>query len=76
MSNIVINAPKDYKITDKDDSITNKDSDNNLEKGQQVTAQNKPDDEGVPTIIPDSDNGTPRQPADKNASNKNARISK
>lgn len=57
--------PKDEHITNNDDSITNKDGDNYLEKGKQPTDQDKPDKERVPTVTPDNENGDPGPPAEK-----------
>jgi hypothetical protein len=54
--------PKDEKITNKDDSVTNKDGDNYLEKGETPTNQRKPDEERVPTVVPNNDNGEPGPP--------------
>jgi hypothetical protein len=70
MENAVRNNPKDEHILNKDDSITNKDGDNYLEKGEQPTDENKPDQEQVPTVTPDNDNGKPGRPAEEKPSKK------
>jgi hypothetical protein len=70
MKSAVINDPKDDKIINKDDAVTNKDGDNNLEKGKQPTDQKNPDKERVPTVTPDNDNGNPGPPAEESSSNK------
>jgi hypothetical protein len=58
------NDPKDEMITNEDRSITNSDEqDKALQKGEQPTEQNKADDERVPTVTPDNDNGDPGPPA-------------
>lgn len=56
MENTEENNPKDERITNDDNAVTNKDE---LEKGNQPTKQDKPDDERVPTITPDNDSGDP-----------------
>ena len=71
-----MNSPKDEHILNKDHSITNKDGDNYLEKGQQPTAENKPDPKQVPTVTPDNDNGEPGRPAEKKASEKDVETRK
>jgi hypothetical protein len=63
-------APKDEKIINKDNSATNKEADSDLEKGEQETVQQKPDDERVPTVTPDNDNGDPGPPAEDPAVDK------
>jgi len=60
--------PKDEQITNNDDSVTNKDGDNNLEKGEQQTDQSKPVDKKVLTELSDNDNAP--ELADATASNK------
>lgn len=65
----VVRDPKDEKITNKDDSITNKDED--LKKGEQQNEQNKPDQEHVPTVTPDNENGKPGAPEDEEESSSN-----
>ena len=67
-----MNSPKDEQILNKDDSITNKDGDNYLEKGEQPTDQNKSDQKRVPTVTPNNDNGEPGPPAEDKPSKKNA----
>lgn len=62
--------PKDDQITNNDNSVTNKDGDTDLEKGKLETEQKKPDDERVPTVTPDNDNGDPGPPAEKKAVDK------
>lgn len=63
-------APKDEKIINKDSSATNLEADEKLEKGEQETDQEKPDEERVPTVTPDNDNGDPGPPAEKPAVDK------
>ncbi len=62
MENTAVNDPIDDQITNDDNSVTNKDGDNNLEKGEQPTEQNNPDPVRVPTVTPDNDNGDPTPP--------------
>ncbi len=57
--------PKDEQITNDDNAVTNKDGDNNLEKGQQLTEQEKPDAERIETVTPDNENGDPGPPEDE-----------
>jgi|GEM_PF-1022584 hypothetical protein len=76
MESAVVNDPKDEHILNKDDSITNKDGDNYLEKGEQPATENKPDPKQVPTVTPDNDNGEPGQPAGKKTSEKDAETRK
>lgn len=64
------NNPKDEQITNDDTAVTNKDGNNNLEKGEQPTEQKKPDAERVPTVTPDNDSGDPSPPKQENTSNK------
>ncbi len=66
-----MNSPKDVHILNKDDSITNKDGDNYLEKGEQPTERNKPDKEPVPAVPPD-DNEEPEPPAEDKPSKKDS----
>ncbi|MDB5115788.1 MAG: hypothetical protein JWQ79_1280 [Mucilaginibacter sp.] len=71
MENTAYNDPKDEHITNNDTAITNKDGDNNLEKGEQPTEQEKPDSERVETVTPDNENGDPGPPdEEENTSNK------
>ena len=63
MENTLLNDPKDEHILNKDDSVTNKDGDSYLEKGNQPVEQKKPDQERVPTVTPDNENGDPGPPA-------------
>jgi hypothetical protein len=62
-----VKDPKDDKIINKDNSVTNKDDDNNMEK-EQATDQKKEDKERVLAIISDNDNAGIL--ADESASNK------
>lgn len=62
MENTAVNDPIDDQITNDDNSVTNKDGDNNLEKGEQPTEQNNPDPVRVPTVTPDNDSGDPIPP--------------
>ena len=76
MESEVRSDPKDEQILNKDDSITNKDGDNYLEKGEQPTDQNKPDPKRVATVTPDNDNGEPGRPAEDKPSKKDAEAQK
>jgi hypothetical protein len=67
MKSAEVKDPKDNKIINKDDSVTNKDSDNNAEK-EQSTDQKKAEKEHVLTLISDNDNAGIL--ADESASNK------
>jgi hypothetical protein len=58
-----VKDPKDEKILNKDDSVTNNDGDK-----EQPIGQNKPEKEKVLTLISDNDN--PGELADESASNK------
>jgi hypothetical protein len=66
-----VKDPKDEKIINKDTSVTNKDGDNDLEKGSQPTEQKKPDEERVTTVTPDNDNGEPGPPVEENILDEN-----
>lgn len=48
MEATAIKDPKDEQITNNDAAVTNKDGNNDLEKGKQPTMQDNPD-EGIPT---------------------------
>jgi len=76
MESAAINYPKDEHILNKDDSITNKDGDNYLEKGEQPTDQNKPDPKTVPAVTPDNNNGELKPPAEDKPSKKDAGTKK
>lgn len=67
MESMQIRDPKDEKITNQDDSVTNKDGNNNLEKGKQPAEQKNVDGPQIKTVTPDNDNGDPGPPvkADK-----------
>ena len=67
MKSAEVKDPKDNKIINKDDSVTNKDSENDVEK-EQATDQKKTDKEHVLTLISDNDNAGIL--ADESASNK------
>ena len=56
MESVVKDNPRDEHILNKDDSVTNKDGDNYLEKGKQVTDQKDPDNEPPSAVIPDKEN--------------------
>ncbi len=58
-----VKDPKDEKILNKDDSVTNKDEDK-----ERPISQDKPEKEKVLTLI--SDNDIPGELADESASNK------
>lgn len=66
MESVEVKDPKDEKIINKDESVTNKDGNNDLEKGKQPTNQKEPDPDKarVPTVTPDNDNGDPGPPAE------------
>lgn len=49
-----IKDPKDNQIINKDESVTNKDGDNYLEKGEQPIDQKDPAGEQVPALKPDN----------------------
>jgi hypothetical protein len=68
MESAVTKDPKDVRIINKDDSVTNKDGDNNLEKGEQPADQVKSGKEKVLTTLSDNDNAGLL--ADENTSNK------
>ena len=55
MESVVRNNPKDEHILNTDDSVTNKDGDNYLEKGKQVPDQKDPDNEPSSTVTRDKD---------------------
>jgi len=76
MESAAMNDPKDEHILNKDDSITNKDGDNYLERGEQPTEQNKPDQKRVPTVTPDNDNSEPEPPVEDKPSKKDAGTKK
>lgn len=76
MESEVKNDPKDEHILNKDDSITNKDGDNYLEKGEQPTDQNKLDPKRVPTVTSDNDNSEPGPQAEDKPSKKDAESKK
>jgi hypothetical protein len=76
MESAAMNDPKDEHILNKDDSITNKDGDNYLEKGEQPTDQNKHDPQTVSTVTPDNNNGEPGPPAEERPSKKDAGVKK
>lgn len=63
-------APKDDKIINKDNSATNQESDSDLEKGELENVQQKPDNERMPTVTPDNDNGDPGPPSEEAAVDK------
>lgn len=69
MKNITAKDPRDEKITNQDDAVTNKDGDNNLEKGEQPNIQKKPDEERVPTVTPGTD-GDPGPPDNRDRPSK------
>ncbi|MDB5023310.1 MAG: hypothetical protein JWP78_1065 [Mucilaginibacter sp.] len=68
MESAEVKDPKDDKITNEDNAVTNKDGDNDLEKGKQPNDQNKPDKKRVPTITPDNENGNPGPPEEEESS--------
>lgn len=59
MEGAAISSPKDEHILNKDDSITNKDGDSYLEKGEQPIDQNKIDQKRVPIVAPDNEEPGP-----------------
>ncbi|WP_143822960.1 hypothetical protein [Mucilaginibacter sp. MD40] len=44
--------------------------DNELDKSEVTSVQDKPDDTRVKTVVPGNDNGEPGAPTDENSSNK------
>jgi hypothetical protein len=83
MKNTENTDPKDDQITNDDTAVTNKDGDNNLEQGEQPTAEDKTAVTDIPTVTPgnDADPGlgqspvvkgeqTPVEKGEENASNK------
>ena len=76
MKSAAINDPKDEHILNKDDSITNKDGDNYLEKGDRPFDQNKPDKQQPPSITPGNDNGEPEPSAEEKQTKKNMEAKK
>ncbi|MCC8425478.1 hypothetical protein [Mucilaginibacter sp. UR6-11] len=71
MENSAYSDPKDDQITNDDTSVTNKDGDNDLEKGEPST--NEADSDAAKTPTPDDNIGdpTPRKKGE-DASNKGA----
>lgn len=55
MKSAEVKDPKDNKIINKDDSVTNKDSENDVETEQAID-QKKVEEEHVLTLISDNDN--------------------
>lgn len=53
------NSPIDEQITNDDNSVTNKDGDNMLEKEEGANVQDKPDDVRVPTVTPGTEDNDP-----------------
>ncbi|MDB5155182.1 MAG: hypothetical protein JWR54_3933 [Mucilaginibacter sp.] len=74
MESAEMKDPKDDKITNEDNAVTNKDGDNDLEKGKQPIDQKKPDKERVPTITPDNENGNPGPAEEKEESSSNRKV--
>lgn len=62
MENAAYFNPKDEHITNDDNAVTNKDGDNNLEKGEHPIDQKEPDAEHVETVVSDNDNDDPGSP--------------
>lgn len=56
--------PIDDQITNQDDSVTNKDGDNDLEQGSEPNVQDKPDEVRVPTVTPAHDDAGDPTPTD------------
>jgi len=56
MESVVRSNPKDEHILNKDDSVTNKDGDNYLEKGKAPIDQKNSDTDSEQTVIADNDN--------------------
>jgi hypothetical protein len=67
MKSAEVKDPRDNKIINKDNSVTNTDSEHMVEK-EQTTDQKKADEEHVLTLISDNDNAGIL--ADESASNK------
>jgi len=63
------NNPKDEQITNDDNAVTNKDGDNDLEKGTQPIQQEKTDAEHIETVVPDNENSDSGPPEEDDSSN-------
>ncbi|MDB5133404.1 MAG: hypothetical protein JWP37_7 [Mucilaginibacter sp.] len=63
MESVRVKDPKDGKIINKDDSVTNKDGNDDLEKGGLPTGQSKTDNEEIATVTPGNDNSELYEPA-------------
>lgn len=72
MEHVQTRDPKDEQITNRDDSVTNKDGDNDLEKGTQPTDQPQNGDVQVPTVTPDNNSGDPGPPAENESNSDGA----
>jgi hypothetical protein len=70
MKDLQVKSPKDEKITNQDDAVTNKDGDSYLEKREQPANQAGLDKEMVPAVSPDNVNGKPGPPAEDDSQKK------
>ena len=68
METVSVKNPKDEKIVNKDDSVTNRDGNSTIEKDIRSGNENQPVKEEKLTEL--SDNDSPGILADENASNK------
>jgi hypothetical protein len=69
MENSAYNDPKDDQITNDDTSVTNKDGDNDLEKGEPSTNETEIDADKIPASDDNIGDPTPRKKGE-HASNK------
>lgn len=76
MESVAMNSPKDEQILNKDDSITNKDGNSYLEKGEQPTDQTKPQEMQAPAVVPDNGNTEPEPAPEEKPSKKDAETKK
>ena len=67
METVSVKNPKDEKIVNKDDSVTNRDGNSTIEKELRSDNENQPKEEKLAEL---SDNDSPGILADENASNK------
>jgi hypothetical protein len=76
MESAGMNDPKDEHILNKDDSITNKDGDNYLERGELPTDHSKSDQKRASTVTPNDNTGEPEPPAEDKPAKKDAETRK
>jgi hypothetical protein len=70
METTAYNDPKDDQITNDDTSVTNKDGDNDLEKGEHPVAEANIDVDKIPTPDDNLGDPTPLTEEDEDTSNK------